>query len=333
MAELVLAIGSSHAPTLNSAAAEIPMHGEIDKGTEHWKRSLTDKDGAPTTYDALLANADAGIAAQVAPDILTNRVARCTSGITRLAATIAEAELDALIVVGDDQHEQFRNDNMPAILVYWGETIRNNVLQLGDDAPEFWQRARSQFHEPAEARDYPVAAGLGRHLIEHLIEAEFDIGQATELGRPHGEGHAFGFVHRRLMPKSVVPILPIMLNTYFPPNQPRPRRCYTLGQAIAKAVRGWEGDGRVGILASGGLSHFVVDEELDTSVLDACRNNQSDVLSSIPMNKLNSGSSEIRNWIVTAGAAEHLDTRWQDYVPCYRTPAGTGTGIAFAEWL
>lgn len=332
MAELVLAVGSSHAPTLNSTAAEIPQHGEIDKGTDHWRRSLVDKDGAPTTYEALLDRADDAIAAQIAPDVVAARVERCAAGIARVAACIAEAELDALIVVGDDQHEQFRNDNMPAILVYWGATIRNNVLQLGVDAPEFWKRARSQFHEPAEGRDYPVAADFGRHLIEHLIEAEFDVSHATELGRPHGEGHAFGFVHRRLMADRVVPILPIMMNTYFPPNQPRPRRCYALGRAIAAAVSGWQGGGRVGILASGGLSHFVVDEALDIGVLDACRDKQADALSSIPTNKLNSGSSEIRNWIVTAGAAEHLDTKWQDYIPFYRSPAGTGTGIAFAVW-
>ena len=34
-----------------------------------------------------------------------------------------------------------------------------------------------------------------------------------------------------------MPIVPVALNTYFPPNQPRPRRCYALGQAIRAAVR------------------------------------------------------------------------------------------------
>ena len=48
--------------------------------------------------------------------------------------------------------------------------------------------------------------------------------------------------------------------------------------------------------------------------------------------KLNSGSSEIRNWIVVAGVAERLKTQWQEYVPLYRSPAGTGCGMAFAAW-
>ena len=55
-------------------------------------------------------------------------------------------------------------------------------------------------------------------------------------------------------------------------------------------------------------------------------------LRSLPRNKLNAGSSEILNWVAVAGAVEHLDLTWFDYVPGYRTPAGTGTGLSFAAW-
>ena len=52
----------------------------------------------------------------------------------------------------------------------------------------------------------------------------------------------------------------------------------------------------------------------------------------MPRAQLESGSSEIRNWICAAGALEHLDLDWVDYFPGYRTPAGTGTGLCFARW-
>jgi 3-O-methylgallate 3,4-dioxygenase len=55
-------------------------------------------------------------------------------------------------------------------------------------------------------------------------------------------------------------------------------------------------------------------------------------LQSLPRNKLNAGSSEILNWVALAGAVEHLDLDWFEYVPGYRTPAGTGTGLSFATW-
>ena len=58
------------------------------------------------------------------------------------------------------------------------------------------------------------------------------------------------------------------------------------------------------------------------------------VIASVPPAKLKSSSGEIRNWIALAGAMESLNLNWSDYVPCYRSPAGTGTGtgIAFAIW-
>ena len=92
------------------------------------------------------------------------------------------------------------------------------------------------------------------------------------------------------------------------------------------------GSERVGILASGGLSHFTVDEELDRGVLDALKRGDGAALSAIPVQKLNSGNSEIRNWITLAGAVGHLNNVWQEYIPCYRSAAGTGCGMGFALW-
>jgi 3-O-methylgallate 3,4-dioxygenase len=329
MADIVLAIGTSHSPLLNSPAEDYPKHAAIDASG----RKLIDKNGRPCTYGELLAQADPSIKQQIEPKVLEERSARCTENIARLSREIADAKLDALIIIGDDQHEQFFDDNMPAILIYWGETIENNPLHMDEDAPQFWRKARSQYHEAAQSRQYPVDAKLGLHLIESLIGQGFDISQAKRLSKEHGEGHAFGFVHRRMMTEdTIVPIVPVALNTYFPPNQPRPRRCYELGQGIRQAVRSASGNERVGILASGGLSHFTVDEQLDRGVLDACKRNDGEALMSIPVEKLNSGSSEIRNWITVAGAAAHLKNDWQEYIPCYRSAAGTGCGMGFTVW-
>jgi hypothetical protein len=73
-----------------------------------------------------------------------------------------------------------------------------------------------------------------------------------------------------------------------------------------------------------------VDEELDGTALDAGRSKDTVALSTIDPARLNSGASEIGNRI--AGAGEHLDTAWQEYIPCYRSAAGTGCGMGFAVW-
>ncbi|MDE2228931.1 MAG: extradiol ring-cleavage dioxygenase [Alphaproteobacteria bacterium] len=328
MAEISAAFGTSHTPMLNSPAEDFPKHAALDRAS----RPLYDKSGRRSTYDELERNGDPTILREITPAVLAEKAARCQAGIARLADAIRDAALDALIVVGDDQHEQFFDDNMPAISLFCGEEIPNTVAALPDDAPEFWKQARAQYHEPSGTRHYPVAAALARHLIDALVEREFDVSVSQRLSVARGEGHAFGFVHRRLMVDTPIPIVPIALNTYYPPNQPPPRRCYRLGQAIRAATEAWSRDQRIGILASGGLSHFVVDEALDRLVLDACRRKDAAVLSSLPTQRLESGSSEIRNWIVVAGAAEQLALRWCDYIPCYRSTAGTGTGVAFATW-
>ena len=328
MAELAAAFGCSHSPALNSAPEDMAGHARRDELYAHH----LDRDGRRVTYRELLRSASACVKEQISPGQLAQRVAACARHIERLSQAIAAAQLDALIVVGDDQREQYLEDNMPAFLVYCGSRIVNSVLELPQGAPEYWRRARSQYHEPDAPREYPVAAGLGLHVVHSLLEQGFDISFGESLPRPRGEGHAFGFVHRRLLGERPLPIMPLVVNTYYPPNQPRPRRCFHLGRALRAAVESFPAPERIGVLASGGLSHFTVDEALDRLVLDACRNRDEAALASIPLAKLNSGSSEIRNWIVAVGAAEKLPTAWQEYVPLYRTAAGTGCGMGFAVW-
>src|SRR5581483_10641925 len=112
----------------------------------------------------------------------------------RLGEAIRRAELDALIVVGDDQDELYHAGNMPGFLVYYGETIRN--VPLGEfKGPDWARRATARHYEEREARDYPVHAGLARHLIAELIQREFDVASANAIPDGEGEGHAIGFVH------------------------------------------------------------------------------------------------------------------------------------------
>jgi 3-O-methylgallate 3,4-dioxygenase len=85
-------------------------------------------------------------------------------------------------------------------------------------------------------------------------------------------------------------------------------------------------------LLLGGLSHFAVDEELDQQVLTAIRTKDSAALAGFGPLRLQAGSSEIRNWLVVGEMAKESDLEWVEYVPAYRTPALTGTGLAFASW-
>ena len=326
MAQLVLGIGTSHTPMLNAPPEDWPRFYERDSK----RTNLLDTEGRLTSYEQQLTQAPPGIMQEISPERMQSRHQAVEGAMARLGGFLREAKLDTLIVVGDDQDELYHHGNMPGMLVYYGETIPNVPLKPVAN-PDWGWRAAARWYEEKEPREYPVDASLARHLIDELIDAEFDIAASDATPQGEGEGHAIGFVHKRIM-KDVVPIVPICINTYYPPNQPTPRRCYKLGQAIRAAVESYPGDQRVGIVGSGGLSHFVVDEALDRGLIDMMRRKDAAAIQALPREKLNSGSSEIRNWICVGGAVEHLSLEWSHYEPGYRTQAGTGTGLGFAFW-
>ncbi len=330
MARIVLGLGTSHTPMLNCGVDDWPRFEELDRRRKH-----LDKDGRPATYEDLLAVAPK---VDLSPEAHAKRHAEAMAALDRLHAVLKEAALDAVVIVGDDQNEIYHDDIMPSVLVYRGETIANvpNRTTRKTDAdvawrPDWAKRASARYYEERETRHYPVHAPLANHLIAALIDREFDVASANALPEGEGEGHAFAFVHRRIM-DAAIPVVPVFLNTYYPPNQPSPRRCYKLGQAIRAAMEAYPEELRVGVVASGGLSHFTIDETLDRDVIRALREKDAAALQALPREQLKSGSSEIRNWICAAGALEHLDLKWVQYTPGYRTPAGTGTGLCFGHW-
>ena len=328
MADIVLGLGSSHSPQLSTPPELWRAYGEGDKRHQE----LWAADGKPYSFEELLSTADAAIIArELTADKFQTRYAACQQGIAALGQTLEQAAPDIVVMIGDDQLELFNDGNMPAVLVYWGDTIRSVPVAIPDTAPAH-RKANAWGWFADREIDYPVAADLGRHLIEYLVDRQFDVAHSRRLPAGQGMGHAFGYLYQRILRQRPIPALPLMVNTYYPPNQVTPQRCYELGQAVRAAVQEWPGDARVAVIASGGLSHFVIDEELDNAVLKAMQNRDAAALAALPRNKLNSGNSEIRNWIAVAGAVEHLDMQVVDYVPCYRSAAGTGCAMGFARW-
>ena len=321
MAEIVLGIGTSHSPVLSIDYAAFPGLAARDRGNPYVK-----------DFDGLVKAKTGWIGRELAPEITRGRHEAAQAGIARIGAVLAEAAPDVLVVIGDDQNEWFSTDGQPALCIYWGDSVEN----LPPPADKMHPVLRSGywgFYGDGTNRTFPVDASLARHLIEALThEHEFDVAHIRKQPRHSPFGHAWNFVHQRVMGERVVPIVPVLLNTYYPPNQPTPRRCYQLGRAIREAVASWPSAKRVGIVASGGLSHFVVDETLDRHVLDILAKNDERAITALPADQLESGNSEIRNWIAAAGALEHLQMKVVDYLPYYRSEAGTGIGVAFAVW-
>ena len=327
MARIVFGVGTSHSPLLSTPPQ---MWEEHARWFDMVRLPLLAADGKYHPYAELAAEVGDRYHDEITPQRFRERYDRCQVAIEALTEAYRQAAPDVALIIGDDQHEQFSDENMPALCLYWGETIRNVPRQLRPDGPAFQQAAAWAYGE--EEREYPVASALGEYLIERLIEEEFDVARSTQVTRPQGVGHAFSFVYNRIMHRDVVPHVPILVNTYYPPNQPSPRRCYAFGAALKRALESWDADARVAVIASGGLSHFVLNEELDRAAIAAMESHDRAALTALPRPLLNSGNSEILNWVAAAAALDDLQFRLVDYVPCYRTPAGTGLGAAFAVW-
>ena len=169
-------------------------------------------------------------------------------------------------------------------------------------------------------------------LIRSFMDAGFDVATSNELNEEVGLGHAFTFLYRYMTPEGDVPVVPLAVNTFFTPNQPTPKRCYAFGEALREAIESWDSDKRVAVMASGGLSHTIIDEEIDQMTLDGLQGKDAAALASLPVDQLTRGTSEIRNWVALAGAVEPMGMTLVDYQPCYRTPAGTGCAMGFAYW-
>lgn len=326
MARISLGLATSHTPQLSSPAELWPEHGEHDQGNP-W---LFDLSGKHVTYDELLSQADPGLRHEITPEKQRRRHEIVQGAVARLQDELASAAPDAVVVFGDDQAEIFPHDFRPALMLHSGESVPN-MPDLFSRAPYEAGRAAGWAYGPEQAT-IAVPAALADHLVDYLIDAGFDLAQARQLDPGVGLGHAFGFVFGRIMNGKTLPLAPVILNTLYPPNIPTPRRCVELGRAVRAAIESWPGDARVAVVGSGGLSHFVIDEELDQRFLTALKAKDGEAMSALPRERLQSGTGEIRSWIAAAAALGHLDVAYTEYQPCYRSPAGTGVAMGFAVW-
>jgi hypothetical protein len=330
MAQLVAGFATSHTPILALEADEWEARAVNDRKNPQ----LYDTTGVLRTYAELEQLVGRRYAALAVPAVWNEQYDKAQRDLDRLAAELEAAQPDVLVIVGDDEQELFSLANFPAVSIFYGARATMKKMPLSPD-PEFaWRRTVSVGYGMDAQYEHVAAPEFARELIDRLMDDGFDIGAAASVPNPdaQGFGHAYGFVVTRLMARRRIPIVPVMVNCYYPPNQPKPARCFALGQALRRAIDAAPGDLRVAIMASGGLSHFVTNEPLDVAVLDALRTDDRGALARLPAELLNSGSSEIRNWITVGGALGDLRNTFTEYYPVYRTAAGTGCGMAFASW-
>lgn len=307
-----------------------------DRGRKHWFR------GSQYSFDELVQmRRHENLAGQSTLEARTRHHAACQAAIARVAEIWKKVRPDVCVVFGNDQRELVLPQMQPTYTVYHGETFWNGPLptERATELPPGIVEAEWA-NRPAQRTEYKGLPELANLLIERGLDNGWDFAVSSawpDHASPHhhvGTPHAFAYILRRVMEDRTVPMLPIITNTFFPPNQPRPWRCLELGRLVYQVLMEWKRDVRVAVFGSGGMSHFVINEEFDHELIKAIQGRDAEYLRAIPPNLMKDGTSELLNWISASGCLFQtgLSGDLMDYVPCYRTEAGTGTAQGFIVW-
>ncbi len=153
----------------------------------------------------------------------------------------------------------------------------------------------------------PGDTELALHLLDALGSSGFDLAYSNDLLLDHGTN-----VPLQMMGLgSSVAIVPIVINSLYKP-MPTLERCWQFGRALRSALDSHAGTRKVGLLATGGISHVVGavgvdrnDPAFDTRFLDACAHADPDRIAAITEAELDAagnGTHEIRNWVALTAA-------------------------------
>lgn len=320
MAE-ILALGITHYP---------PLSGP----DEHMSRILKSMLNNPQLPEALRSPEGwpAGMREEWGTDEGTSSAAehrkKIVAGLRKARAEIDAFKPDFVLIWGDDQYENFKEDVIPPFCVcaYPSFEFHPRI------AENIWNEKLDQtFTVPG----HPQA---GKALVSGLLDAGFDMAYSYKPLH-HPLGHAFSNAIFYLDYDRVgfpYPVLPVTVNSYgrkvvaqrgtrpkfdrelteddLDPPAPTPRRLFDMGAATARILA--ESPWRVAIVASSGWSHAFLagktnflypDTEADRKLYEALKSGDYQVWRDYPAHEIEAcGQQEVLNWSCLAGALHAL---------------------------
>jgi aromatic ring-opening dioxygenase catalytic subunit (LigB family) len=233
---------------------------------------------------------------------------------------LAAARPDVIVMFDTDHLNTFFLDNLP-------------IFAVGVD-----KAFTGPNDEPREMPIYtiPSAVDLAAHIRKGVVEDGFDAALTQHFSVDHSVAVPLHF----LTPDMSIPVIPFFISGHLPPLPPA-RRCYALGQAVARAIAAWPAALRVVIMGSGsfslevagprmapGRTDGVPDPDWALRVIKYLEQQQIEKLISeaTPYQLLKAGNvgGELLNWIAMLGAIG-------DRKPNYVAPQ-MQNGHAYGVW-
>ena len=268
-------------------------------------------------------------------------------GFERAREAIDDFQPDVVLIWGDDQYENFREDIIPpyAVLAYedidvqpWAHAADSSDMK---GRPNIWGEPGDTTFTVRGRRD------IGKYVATGLLERGIDVAYAYERlhhpGLPHAflnavlylDYHRAGFNY---------PVLPFPINCYgrrvvsyrgfmapfddvreLDPPSPTPARLMDVGAAVGQILA--DSPWRVALVASSSWSHAFIcdktwrlrpDTPSDRRLYDAMTRGDMDAWRDTPLEDIESaGQQELLNWFPLLGAMEALGQpvpAWSEFV-------------------
>lgn len=255
--------------------------------------------------------------------------ARVFGAYRKIRQEIDAFKPDFIVMWGDDQYENFKEDIIPPFCVLAYEQLNFKPFGRLRGRPNIWGEPNDkEFRHPGHHK-------AGRYLARGLLEAGIDMAYAYKPLHEDGLGHAFAntLLYLDLDRKGFgTPIVPVAVNCYGSsviryqggftvhanepdPPSPSPRRCFEMGQATARVLK--ESPWRVVVMASSSWSHGFLTEknnwmypdlESDRELLGHLRSGNYTAWRDKPLKQMEeAGQQEVLNWTCLAGAMNELN--------------------------
>ena len=255
--------------------------------------------------------------------------ARVFDAYRRIREEIDAFEPDFIVMYGDDQYENFREDIIPPFCVLAYDRFEYQPFLRLREKPNIWGDPKDKtFVHPGNHK-------AGRYIARGLLEQGIDMAYSYKPLHQDGLGHAFAntLLYLDVDRKGFsTPIVPVAVNCYgssviryqggfkeysedLDPPSPSPRRCFEMGQATARVLR--DSPWRVVVMASSSWSHAFLtskngwiypDLESDRAMLEDLRRGNYAAWRDKPLAEMEAaGQQEVLNWTCLAGAMAELN--------------------------
>jgi aromatic ring-opening dioxygenase LigB subunit len=229
-----------------------------------------------------------------------------------LNRSLKAAEADVLVIIATDHMMTFSYEAVPVF-----------AIGTGDAFPSWGEAGTPD-------RTFKGNGELGDDVVKGMIEGEFDVVSVAEMKLDHAFSCPLSFLMRDLD----IPVLPVYVNCTVPPL-PSHARCRSFGERLGTVLRTQNVAGRVAIVGTGGISHWVgmpqtglINETFDREFMSLIEAGKLDEIVRLDSDKVieeaGNGAAEIRNWLIAAAAARASKAKRLAYEPVAAWKTGIG---------